>query len=157
VKKYLAVSVFVLTLTGIIQSSAAADSSASAVAANKKEISMTADDVQQRGKQLRAEIEKRYQELLQNNTLKQSNPINDVVTKYIHPGTSFDDAEQVLRDAGFKVSHKSFQPKSNGLSATIKLDTPWFVKSEAIIDIASRNQEDNYVWDVSAAIVYKSL
>jgi hypothetical protein len=64
---------------------------------------MTSDDLQHQGKQLRAAIEHTYQELSASNALKYDTPIDYVVLRYIPLDTSFNDAEQILRSAGFKV------------------------------------------------------
>jgi len=66
---------------------------------------MTHDELRKHGQQLRAEIEKRYKELVATRELRSlnGNDIDDVVLKYVPLGTSFDDAEKILRDAGFKV------------------------------------------------------
>jgi hypothetical protein len=66
---------------------------------------VTSSSLEQRGKQLRAAIEQAYKNLVDTKTLssKRGNNITEVVVQYIPVGTSFDDAEQILRNAGFKV------------------------------------------------------
>lgn len=59
------------------------------------------------GKELRAAIDVRYDELKKTNGLKNNgrghNSISDTVLKYIPLGTSFDRAESILSYAGFKI------------------------------------------------------
>jgi|SRR5437867_1725526 len=72
----------------------------------KENRQMTSDDLDRRGKQLRAEIESAYKELKSANKLRggiKGNDIDEIVLKYVPIGTSFDDAENILRHAGFKV------------------------------------------------------
>ncbi|KAF0190860.1 MAG: hypothetical protein FD165_2321 [Gammaproteobacteria bacterium] len=72
----------------------------------QKEINMmTSDLLEQRGKQLRAAIEQTYKKLSDAKALKPmgASDITEVVVQYIPVGTSFDDAESILRNAGFKV------------------------------------------------------
>ena len=59
------------------------------------------------GKQLRADIDKVYQELKSKKQLKDvslgGNNITDVIQRYLPAEMSFDDAEAILRSAGFEV------------------------------------------------------
>ena len=66
---------------------------------------MTSSSLEQRGKQLRAAIEQTYKKLVDARALKPmgGNDITKVVVQYIPVGTSFDDAESILRSAEFKV------------------------------------------------------
>jgi hypothetical protein len=61
--------------------------------------------LEQLGKQLREAIEQEYQRLDDAKALtpRSGGNIGELVRKYIPIGTSFDDAEQILRGAGFKV------------------------------------------------------
>jgi hypothetical protein len=77
---------------------------------------MIADEINQRGIQLRADIEQRYAELSAEQQLKPmgGNDISDIVLKYIPVGTSFDDAEKLLWLAGFNVDPRpSAHPLGN--------------------------------------------
>ncbi|WP_156545996.1 hypothetical protein [Cupriavidus sp. D384] len=59
--------------------------------------------LEQRGKLLRTEIDKTYQELDRTHSLRRENDISSVVLRYIPIGMSFDDAETVLHYAGFTL------------------------------------------------------
>jgi hypothetical protein len=79
-----------------------------------------AADLRQRGRQLRAEIERVYAEKEAAHSLKpkfQRNPVTDTVVKYIPPGISFADAERILRAAGCTVD-----PHPNTGHATLEYD-----------------------------------
>jgi hypothetical protein len=64
-------------------------------------------DLDERGKQLRQDIEQLYSRLQSSNTLgvgvANANDVSDLIAKYIPEGMSFDDAEQILRSAGLRV------------------------------------------------------
>src|SRR5207249_9735577 len=75
-------------------------------AIEKENGQMTSNDLEQRGKQLRAEIEAAYKQLKSAKKLRtgiKGNDITELVLKYVPIGTSFDDAENILRFAGFTV------------------------------------------------------
>jgi len=63
-----------------------------------------AGTLEQRGAQLRAEIDATYQQLRASKTLsnrvRQGNDVTDVVGKYIPVGIRFDEAQAILRAAG---------------------------------------------------------
>ncbi len=63
-------------------------------------------ELRQRGGELRAAIDNEYDKITYDHTLKTEgeNDITPAVAKFIPPGTSFDDAELILRGASFKVS-----------------------------------------------------
>lgn len=74
-------------------------------AIQKKETIMTSNELKQRGKQLRLVIDQTYKKLSDTKELRVgANDITVVVVKYIPVGTSFNDAEQILRSAGFTVT-----------------------------------------------------
>jgi len=83
------------------------------VLAEKGHQHLTDDELKQRGKQLRVAIENKYKELSENNQLIRNGSVpltsipdkglTDVVLGFIPLGTSFDDAERILRGAGFSV------------------------------------------------------
>jgi hypothetical protein len=73
---------------------------------------MVTEDLQQRGRELRGAIDHTYKTLVDRNGLQQGlkgNDISPVVSKYIPLGTSFDDAEKILRAAGFTVDPRPGQ------------------------------------------------
>jgi hypothetical protein len=80
----------------------------------EKEKITKSNELEQRGKQLRKAIDEAYKKLEDTHVIKGygSNSIYDVVVHYIPIGTSFDDAEAILRAAGFKVGPR----KQNSLS-----------------------------------------
>jgi hypothetical protein len=58
--------------------------------------------------QLRAEIDKRYKELIGAHALSgrpNGNDITDAVLPFLHPGRSFNDSEKILRCAGFTITY----------------------------------------------------
>jgi hypothetical protein len=61
------------------------------------------DIVLQRGIELRKELESTYDDLRSRGLLTRDNDVKTIVIKYIPIGTSFDDAERILRAAGCKV------------------------------------------------------
>jgi hypothetical protein len=62
-----------------------------------------AHDLEQRGKALRAELDRSYQKLVRSHEIAQGTDLTEVVLRYIPIGTSFDEAESVLHGAGFVV------------------------------------------------------
>lgn len=94
----------------------------------KEKIIMTSDLLEQRGKQLRSAIEQAYKKLVDARSLKPmgGNDITEVVVQYIPVGTSFDDAESILRSAGFKVEPR---PSANPSGSF-----PWRYDVMALID-----------------------
>ena len=78
---------------------------------------MTASELALRGKQLRKEIDETYKRMDDTHQIKSpfngQNFITDVVIKYIPIGTSFDEAEAILRAAGFKVGPREGHVRSH--------------------------------------------
>lgn len=73
-------------------------------AIHKEGNAVVTESLEQRGKQLREAIEHAYQQMLKEKLLGPDGyDISKVVLRYIPIGTTFDDAEQILRCAGFKV------------------------------------------------------
>jgi hypothetical protein len=68
---------------------------------------VTADELKQRGEQLRAEIDETYKRLRASNSVKTSlrggNDVSAIVLKYIPTCTSLEDARAILRAAGYMV------------------------------------------------------
>ncbi len=60
-------------------------------------------DIEARGKQLRIAIDLAYKKLSDEHAIMFGVSITDTVVKYIPDGSSFDEAEAILRAAGFKV------------------------------------------------------
>jgi len=75
---------------------------------------MKLKELELRGEQLRKAIDETYKKLDDIKELKNMgggyNIITDVVVKYIPIGTSFDDAEEILQAAGFKVGKRYLDP-----------------------------------------------
>jgi hypothetical protein len=67
-------------------------------------------DLDERGKQLRQDIEQLYSRLQSSNSLGVGvlnlNDISEFIAKYIPEGLSFDEAEQILRSAGLRVYNR---------------------------------------------------
>lgn len=76
---------------------------------------MTAKFLQQRGQDLRREIDAHYEKLLDSKTLKIQgqgvNVITDLVAKYLSIGMPMEDAFAILRAAGFKIESNSKNPR----------------------------------------------
>ncbi len=66
--------------------------------------------LKQRGEKLRNEIELEFRKLRDTKQIKHETFISGLVTKYIPVGTTFDDAEEISRAAGFKVNPR---PQAN--------------------------------------------
>lgn len=73
-------------------------------------------DLGARGAQLRQAILDTYQQLGRSGGVdrQNGNDIVPVVAQYIPPGTSFDDAETILRDAGFTVGPRPLPQNGPG-------------------------------------------
>jgi hypothetical protein len=65
-------------------------------------------DLQQRGKQLRAQINAKYRELEAEHKIsarpKNGTDVSEIVMRFIPPGSSFDDAKAILNAAGCRVA-----------------------------------------------------
>jgi hypothetical protein len=76
----------------------------------KEKSVMVTESLEQRGKQLRVALEQAYQKMVDEKTLSArpmaGNEVTDVVVRYIPIGTTFDDAESILRSAGFSVDSR---------------------------------------------------
>jgi hypothetical protein len=67
---------------------------------------MAFDGLEQRGKRLRAALQRKYEKLAESHQLRgglHGTDVTDAVLPYIPIGISFSDAETVLKDAGFVV------------------------------------------------------
>ena len=77
---------------------------------------MTTDSLEQRGKKLRMAIDIAFKKLSDARAIKPNgaSDISEVVVQFIPVGTSFDEAECILRGAGFLVdSRPSVHPTGN--------------------------------------------
>jgi len=88
---------------------------------------------EQRGKQLREAIEQEYQRLDDAKALtpRSGGNISELVLKFIPVGTSFDDAEQILRSAGFTVGPRG-SPKEMAKSP-VRVPNPKYQLTAEII------------------------
>jgi hypothetical protein len=113
----------------------AADQQSTAEVVTKGDRQMSEEELQQRGKQLRADIEQRYKELARAHKLTLNTSIDDVVGKYILIGMSFEDAEKLLQSAGFTYSITNKAPNTPHLTAVVDLPTHRFSKTEVAVDL----------------------
>lgn len=126
---------------------------------------MSPNELVQRGKELRNEIDSVYQTLKAEKKLSgRGTDISDQVRKYIPPGSSFDDAEEILRSAGFTVYPRplsdtmSNAPDRYNVSAFLKLDGSFGFKIQAIVSLRPKGPGDyGEVSGVSAGIFVSSL
>lgn len=129
---------------------------------------MTIEDIPQRGKELRSEIEATYKELRSSNKLVmgvRGNDITEIAEKFIPRGTSFDSAEEILRSAGFTVYPRpgvdsaGNRPDRHDVSAFIKsLDQGFFSVVEVIVSLSPKAPGDyGEVNKISAGIFCTSL
>lgn len=117
-----------LTLTQCPPSFAQADSRNANEVAHDDPVQMSEAELQQRGKDLRAAIDKRYQELLNNHQLGRKAPIDDVIKRYITSGMSFEDVEAILEAAGIKYRVQNQQTtKRPFLSASLDMPSSWIL------------------------------
>jgi hypothetical protein len=115
-------------------------------------------DLAKRGKLLRAEIDSTFKAVGAQVPLRGTD-ITKLVEKYIPLGTSFDDAEQVLRCAGFTVYPRppsnivSDRPDRYNVAAFLQLRGAVFYKTQAIVSLAPRAPGDySTVTRISAGI-----
>ena len=112
---------------------------------------MSPNELVQRGKELRNEIDSVYQ------TLKAEKKLSG-------RGCSFDDAEEILRSAGFTVYPRPLRdtmsnaPDRYGVSAFLKLDGSFGIKIQAIVSLKPKRPGDyGEVSVVSGGIFVSSL
>lgn len=84
------------------------------------------DALEQRGKQLHAAIQLTYKHLKDTRSLKPINDITEVVNRFIPIGTTFDEAEQILRNSGVRIEPRPSANPSNSY--------PWKYDVIATID-----------------------
>ncbi len=120
------------------------------------------------GKRLRTEIEANYHELQKNKKLipgLKGNDISEIVRNYIPSGSSFDDAENILRSAGFVVEPRpdltviNDRPDRYDVSAVIdSLDRGIAHNVQVIVSLSPKVPgEYGRIYQVSASIFYTSL
>ena len=110
----------------------------------EKEKIMKSNELEHRGKELRKAIDDAYEKLADAEALRGKNTITDVVIKYIPIGTSFDDAEAILRAAGFKVEEREMNAKEPKVFSRIrdyKL-TPLFAGTSVNVILRPKSNDD---------------
>jgi len=116
------------------------------------------DPLVTRGKELRADIDRTYRTMQEAHAIKHDgtgrNFITDVVTKYIPPRTSFDEAEAILRAAGLTVYPRTPNilppPEKYEVWATIENYDRWrtlFCPCSTAVNVRLR-QESPYDYSV---------
>ena len=118
---------------------------------------MNAHQVEQRGKQLRAEVERIYAKRRAENSLKPMgagrNFITPDVLRFIPLGTSFDEAEAILRAAGCVVSSRAKNTQRQALSykdnvlAQLRLSSAVGSVTEFLVTLTPRAVGDYSVVD----------
>lgn len=132
---------------------------------NNKEKIMNSADLEKKGKQLRAEIEKKDEEFGKSQKLGLQNIITDVVEQYIPVGTSFEDAQIILNAAGLKPHIQEFpkmrkgEPKLSVIQGSVSLHDAIFTKTDVSIDLYPKVPNDftSEIGKIWAAIFYSSL
>jgi len=122
-------------------------------------------ELRRRGKELRNEIRSVYKTLkAEQKITARGTDISDSVRKYIPPGSSFDDAEEILRAAGFDVSSRplsdtmSNAPDRYSVGADLKLKGSFPFKIQAIVSLTPKAPGDySEVSAVSAGIFLSFL
>jgi hypothetical protein len=110
-------------------------------------------ELKQRGKELRKAIDEEYKRLADADELKSEmgggrDFITDVVIKYIPIGTSFNDAEAILRTAGFEVGIRNMNPiLTNHYGVYSKIEyykqlIPTFCKRGVGVFLESKSKDD---------------
>jgi hypothetical protein len=139
--------------------SQAADSSGEAHATDHR---LNAEALEERGKQLLTEIEQRYRKLSSAPRLTGSgDDISDIVIKYIPIGTSFDDAEDVLRAAGFHIDDPRVTPRPDNwlypydvVASIVPFHQYFFSRTNLYVNLSPKNPGDYHtVNSVSAGLV----
>jgi hypothetical protein len=116
-------------------------------------VKIMATEIEQRGKQLRIDIDNTYKDLSDKHALKMQNYVSDVVGKYISVGISIEDAKAILKAAGLKIQGQDDQ----FISATAKLNSSWIGSSEVYVYITSGTSNNNRVEKIEALITSATL
>ena len=91
---------------------------------------MPVKEIDDRGKRLRADLTQALNETIANGTFKMSlhgMDFSAVVTRWVHAGMTFGDAEAILTSAGFKIETRSSAIKPNDQNT--KKDWPAVIAS----------------------------
>jgi hypothetical protein len=134
--------------------------SAHAETVYKENIIVTSDSLEQRGKQIHAEVIQIWENLKQSKSLRRTNDISDIVAKHIPIGTSFADAEVILRSAGFNIWPQETAVKLGvDLAAGMIIETISLHITEVYISIWSEKQNvnQNTVGRVTCTLSYTTL
>lgn len=132
---------------------------------------MNMSDLEQRGKELRAEIDQEFQKLKGSNKFEFRNDIVPLFEKYMPVGTSFDEAAVILRSAGFNIDPLPPYPVPEDpppgysnesrfmMSGDITLESNFYSKSEAIIVVRpeSPGAVHNTIKELYGYILHTSL
>ncbi len=100
------------------------------------------------GNDMRLELEGRSNELLTSSPDKDVAILNEVVVKYIHPGMTFNCAEEVLKIAGFEVNTdpQHFPPrvgiKHGYLSSSLRLKSSSISSTSVIVNLFGKSDSD---------------
>jgi hypothetical protein len=120
------------------------------IATQEREKPMSEKSLELNGKGLRRAIENKYEEMVRTKSFKPRgqgrNAIDDVVLEYIPIGTSFDDAEAILRSAGFEVGPRGagrIYKNTYEVSATISFFREIFLgRVDVYLRLYPRNKDD---------------
>lgn len=99
---------------------------------------------EERGRQLRADLEREYASKIETVHPPPRHVIlnGDIVLKSIPAGSSFKDAEVILRAAGFKYQIKDTQKNAAHLEGWLVLRDILLAKTEVAIDLLPRIEND---------------
>lgn len=112
----------------------------------------------QRGKQFHTVVIQIWEKLKKSKSLQMTNDISEAVAKYIPVGTSFDDAEVILRSAGFGIWQQT-NSKICDLGADLVIESTVVYMTQVSILIWSKKQNgnQNIVGRVTASLSNTSL
>jgi hypothetical protein len=121
-------------------------------------------DLDMRGKQLRFELHQLYSSMARNKTLRVtpfSNDIKNFVVRHIPAGISFDDAERILRSAGFDVLERpgiDDPEASHGVFAALLLHRRLLSRCDVMISMRPNSLGDySTVKEIQASLVVTHL
>ena len=164
-KKSLCVAITIATLGAVSSQSISAQAvpaTGNDQAARRIELTTAAE----KGKKLRQAIDEKYKELNDANEIKAmgngKNSIADVVARYIPIGTSFDEAEAILRAAGFVVGPRGKNPVlPNYFEVRAEIDQyapTLFGKTSIAVSLQPVDPRNwNFVHRIDATIIRQSL
>ena len=122
-----------------------------------------ADQLKSQGQKLRTEIDETYKNLKAKNALKtspQGSDISAILLKYISVGSTFDNAEAILKAAGFKIDARpgphppGNRPDKNDVGARIDpYETAFMQKVSVWVSLAPKTPGDySSIAKISGAI-----